>query len=650
MQVSSASPLTATSFVWQSGAGASILTILVKATCALRPGRCPILATPDALLATDLYFSASAPGSIRAPADFAPFKRRVDVLLTGHAHAASGATVRSLVARLAVGTLDKSIAVHGDRSWLPNGKLTRALPFFKMPLRWERAGGGPSTSNPVGRPTPTAEDGTVAAPNLVPVGFELVRREQTIQPIGFAPLAPYWPTRRALLGLYEPSFLHPTWHERPLPADLEPGYFNAAPRDQQLDALVDPLEILLENLHPERSRFTAVIEDLRPRARVTRSGAAPQEIWPRCDTVLIDTDRGVCSLTWRVSLPLSHAREEVHVVVSPTRAQAPLSPEVPSAPARADLAGASRPRKPALTFASDDEVTAPVAMVRPVASRTLPFPKNEDLTAVGPTARPDASSALPFRADAPDAPAVTAPSVVREEPATASSKPRGLGWLRGPLVLGAPAPRPAVVDREDTFVGAAPPRKPRTLPFVGRSALTSASVLARLKPAPSAEIEDPSTLAPTDTASTSLGLPFPSTSSPAVPIADDEPEPTTERHPILLASLAAPAAPLFQLAPTLAPVPTATAAPVAPPAPRATAVLSVERYARIKAELWGCAGLGAVLERHGIDEVEWLVHERRQASLLAGEAREGRCDLALALVAAFETARAASREPAALAP
>ena len=104
------------------------------------------------------------------------------------------------------------------------------------------------------------------------------------------------------------------------------------------------------------------------------------------------------------------------------------------------------------------------------------------------------------------------------------------------------------------------------------------------------------------------------------------------------------------MAPTLAPAPTATAAPVAPTAPRAMAVLSVERYARIKAELWGCTELGAVLERHGIDEVEWRVHERRQGSLLAGEAQEGRCDLALALVAAFETARAARREPAALAP
>jgi hypothetical protein len=88
-------------------------------------------------------------------------------------------------------------------------------------------------------------------------------------------------------------------------------------------------------------------------------------------------------------------------------------------------------------------------------------------------------------------------------------------------------------------------------------------------------------------------------------------------------------------------------APVAPPARGpARPALSLERYARIKVELWGRDDPRGVLDRHGVDEVDWLVHERRQASLLAGEAREGRCDLALALAAAL----AAARDPAPPAP
>jgi hypothetical protein len=58
-------------------------------------------------------------------------------------------------------------------------------------------------------------------------------------------------------------------------------------------------------------------------------------------------------------------------------------------------------------------------------------------------------------------------------------------------------------------------------------------------------------------------------------------------------------------------------------------------------ELWGGkASLSEVLERHGIDEVEWRIHERRQADALADEAHGGRCDLALALMAALESAAA----------
>jgi hypothetical protein len=78
--------------------------------------------------------------------------------------------------------------------------------------------------------------------------------------------------------------------------------------------------------------------------------------------------------------------------------------------------------------------------------------------------------------------------------------------------------------------------------------------------------------------------------------------------------------------------------------PKAT--LSVERYARIKVDLWGApAALRDVLEKHGIDEIEWRIHEKRQAEALEEEARGGKCDLALALVAAFESAKTPSPAP-----
>lgn len=76
-----------------------------------------------------------------------------------------------------------------------------------------------------------------------------------------------------------------------------------------------------------------------------------------------------------------------------------------------------------------------------------------------------------------------------------------------------------------------------------------------------------------------------------------------------------------------------------PPTPKAKNELSFERYARIKVHLWNAnASREDVLSKHGMDEIEWRIMERHQTEALDLEAKEGRCDLALALLAAFEAA------------
>ncbi len=81
----------------------------------------------------------------------------------------------------------------------------------------------------------------------------------------------------------------------------------------------------------------------------------------------------------------------------------------------------------------------------------------------------------------------------------------------------------------------------------------------------------------------------------------------------------------------------------AAPAPKAKSELSFERYARIKAHLWDAnASREDVLSKHGMDEIEWRIMEQHQTEALDLEAKEGRCDLALALLTAFEAANAPS--------
>ncbi len=67
---------------------------------------------------------------------------------------------------------------------------------------------------------------------------------------------------------------------------------------------------------------------------------------------------------------------------------------------------------------------------------------------------------------------------------------------------------------------------------------------------------------------------------------------------------------------------------------------SFERYARIKALLWAPdVSRDEVLSKHGLDEVEWRIFEQQQIEALDNEAKEGKCDLALALLTAFEAAQ-----------
>jgi hypothetical protein len=97
---------------------------------------------------------------------------------------------------------------------------------------------------------------------------------------------------------------HRRWHERPLPAELDPAFFNVAPRDQQIDAIRPSDRIVLENLHPEHPRLATRLVAAAPRVVIERPGAAAEELGMRCDTLCIDTDRGTCTLTWRAQIPL----------------------------------------------------------------------------------------------------------------------------------------------------------------------------------------------------------------------------------------------------------------------------------------------------------------------------------------------------------
>ncbi|TKD09135.1 DUF2169 family type VI secretion system accessory protein [Polyangium fumosum] len=319
MDVVSTCPLSAWGFVWQTSAGATAQTVVVKATFQLAPGESVLAKEQDGAVEEDEFWDDDPTRSVRVASDKVPYKARADVMLVGHAYAPEKQPVRSLPVRLVVGELDKSIEVWCDRVFrAQDGQLLEGQRFVKMPLRWERAAGGPETNNPVGLrfDAPPNSYGMIAIPNLQPPGMFVSQRSDTFVPVCFAPIGGGWPSRVAKLGPLAGAFASPGWEARPLPQLPDYGYFQAAPPDQQLAEVRPNERLVLENLHPEHPRLVTSLPGIRPVAMVERGTGEREPVAFVADTMWIDTDRGVCVVVWRGRIGLRHAAEAGRIVVT----------------------------------------------------------------------------------------------------------------------------------------------------------------------------------------------------------------------------------------------------------------------------------------------------------------------------------------------
>lgn len=397
MEVQSSCPLRVGSLLWQPRPSAWELTVVCKATYLLAPGEAVLAPEQEALNEHDDHWDDDPARGLRAPSDLVPTKPRADVTLVGYAYAPGGQPTRSLTARMLVGDMDKAIEVFCDRTFLPDGKLSEGPRFTRMRLTWERAAGGPGTMNPVGvRNDARDAYGRRALPNLQPVGIFVGSPDDFIEPVGFGPIAASWPTRAERSGM--PASRGPAgFAQGPLPETMDYGYFNAAPRDQQLDVLRDNERIVLENLHPEHARLVTSLPGVRPAAFVERGRGLASWLHMQADSLWIDTDRGIATLTWRARWPLTRRDEAGRVVVKL------------EAPGRAgswgDIPGATGAPLPAaddndaefntVTIVPTDDMIAPASSVVPFTAAPAEAPRQ-------PVKR-DPGAGLPFQRAAPPA-------------------------------------------------------------------------------------------------------------------------------------------------------------------------------------------------------------------------------------------------------
>ncbi len=308
------------------------------------------LASPRALC-DELTFwqtTASALGE-RGVFDEGFAKSRGEILVCGSFFSPGGKPLTASFVRARVGSIDKRLAVAGDRFW-QNQVPTAPQPFTTMPLDWTRAFGGPSEPrNPYGKgAAPLPAQGPQGRsvhplPNVETFGHMMRSPNERPTPAGFLPMDVTFAQRRARAGSFDKRYLDE--HFPGMPADMDPAFFNVAPEDQWASGFFRGDEdFLLENMHPEQPRIEGRLPGLVVRMFVTQrngarastaggrasnSTAAPsaddatgpgplREIGLHCDTVWLFPSAGLGAVLFHGSMPVAEddAADIVHLVAA----------------------------------------------------------------------------------------------------------------------------------------------------------------------------------------------------------------------------------------------------------------------------------------------------------------------------------------------
>lgn len=309
------------------------LVVAIKGTFTLpNAGGQPELADQQMPLVEADEFSGE-PG-LSAPlyeSDYAPVKPRCDILLNGSAYAPGGRPVRSLEVGLQVNAMTKVFNVVGNRFWYTGGGgigVTSPQPFDIMPVSYDNAFGGVDNFHP----DEAKQDAYL--PNPAGRGFhahlsnDLVHntplpnteeRKQTVSkphgkyhPMAFGSIGRGWYPRSKLTGTYDQHWIDEVFPF--LPADFNDLYFQAAPEDQQTNYIKGGEPVQLFNLTPQ-GRTSFYLPKIDVPVVFFRKKGGREEKQAVIDTLMLEPDKGIFTMTWRTSLPLKKNMFEIPQVL-----------------------------------------------------------------------------------------------------------------------------------------------------------------------------------------------------------------------------------------------------------------------------------------------------------------------------------------------
>ncbi len=427
-------PFSAALLFWRARRGELRCSIIVKTTYALLPRLAPLVEPPDQLRTADLPWYGSRDKSIRTPSDLVPFKHSPEVMLVGHAYSPGKKPQRRLAVRLLVGDLDTALDVSAPRRFLPDGSLEEPL-AARMPLAYEYASGGSDSDNPVGVDMGLVDAwGKRGAPSVLQLGAQISHPADSVEVAGWGPVAPSWPSRARRLRAEDRAWLADP-AGTPMPAAFDVRFFQSAPHQHWLAGPIRPDErLVLENLSPSYERLVTNLERVVPYASVISSKELRVPLI--ADTLFIDTDRALVTMTWRGLVLVDERAPSLMVLVASTPGQGSMPP----------------PADDRAAMLAEVETTRAETLPGGIPKMPLPFPM------AAPNARspsPDYDDdALPFRTPDADLSQTQARPAYRMTPVP----PEPAAPPPPPAMIAAPEPPPPAAPSMHRAPEPPPPR------------------------------------------------------------------------------------------------------------------------------------------------------------------------------------------------
>ncbi len=303
------------------------LTLIVKGTFDLSQGQNVVPSEEQLFPTGDEFYpdDINMQGSCRYESDFAYFKPKSDLLLSGHCHSPNGKPIPACQIKFRVGSHLKTLNVFGDRQWkrsLGLKTIADPKPFTKMELKYENSFGGEGyQKNPVGKgfSIQETEEGknAILLPNIEDPENLIGSPRSRPEPAGFGPLGRMWQQRFSRLGTYKGRWLKERWPW--FATDFDYGYFNAAPPEMQVNGyLQGDEELYFENLHPVHPKFESRLPGVRVRCFLNQQNSTNasqtdfKEVKMKLDTLWADMDQEKLVLVWRGAAEIqSEELEEV---------------------------------------------------------------------------------------------------------------------------------------------------------------------------------------------------------------------------------------------------------------------------------------------------------------------------------------------------